>query len=135
MPGWRTGALTDVNHAAKGTQADTEILKQAAIDKIPLVTHEGLTEMGVNEDPKKLRSRAKTVGVPVFTAKEYLDAENVDITHECREFVAACHRAVEGTQPQNPVFDQFVGEELEPWYRFVLLDEVDAQYAHISRPH
>jgi rRNA-processing protein FCF1 len=134
MPGWMTGALIDVNHAAKGTKADNEILAQAAVDKTPLVTHEGLTEFGVKEDPRKLRSRAKSAGVPAFTAKEYLDAASVDIANECREFVAACHRAVENAQPQNPVFDEFVAEELEPWYRFVLLDEVAPEYAHISRP-
>lgn len=134
MPGWTTGALIGVNHTAKGTKADNEILAQAAVDKTPLVTHEGLTEFGVNEDRKKLRGRAKSAGVPVFTAKEYLDSAKVDIANACREFVVACHTAVENAQPQNPVFDQFVDEELEPWYRFVLLDEVAPQYAHISRP-
>jgi hypothetical protein len=127
MPGWRTGALVNVDHAAKGTKADTEILNRAALDKTPLVTHEGLTEKGVNEDRTKLHSRAKAHGIPVFTAKEFLDAEKVDIANEGREFVAACHRAVEAAPPQNPDFDRLVAERLEPWYRFVLLDEGEPQ--------
>jgi len=133
MPGWRLGAMTKVNHAAKGTHADTEILIQAELHRLPLVTHEGLSETGVNEDPDKLRGRAKACGVQAFSSREYLEAENVNVIEECRQFVAACRNSVHVVQPQNSIFDRFVTEELEPWYRFVLLDEVDPWHPRVPR--
>lgn len=80
------------------------MLQRAAGEKTPLVTNEGLTETGINDDPKKLRARAIAVGVGVFTPKEYLDAEG----HE--------------------VLDLLV-----PLYRHILLGEVDSKYEHLIR--
>jgi hypothetical protein len=131
---FKAGALTTVDHSATGTRADTEILTQAAAAQTPFVTHEGWTEAGFNEAPKKLRGRAKALGVPVFTAKEYLDAQGVDIAEECRLFVDALREAVRQAKEKGIMQGHEVLDDLVPVYRFILLDAVGAQYKHIKRP-
>lgn len=131
---FKAGALTDVDHSATGTRADTEILKQAAGARTPFITHEGLTETGFNEDPKRLRGRAKALGVPVFTAKEYLDSQSVNIDEECGLFVEALRAAVQEAKETGILQGHEVLDDLVPVYRFVLLDAVDARYKHVKRP-
>jgi hypothetical protein len=133
LRGWRAGPLTEVNHEAKGTKADTEILKQAASDNTPLITHEGLTQAGINDDRAKLRARAVAAGVKVFTAKEYLDSEHVDLDDESRQFLVTCRGAVSEAKEKRILKGHEVLDELEPLYRHILFGEVNSQYDHLPR--
>jgi hypothetical protein len=131
----RIGALTNVNHLALGSDADNELLKQAIAKKIPLISNEGLPESGVPVD-EGLRKKAKKAGVAVFTPEEYLENDGVDVTRECRKFVAAIPKALREARRvvDKSLAEHEVMDDLESLYRFVLLDEVDARYAHIPRP-
>lgn len=131
---FKAGALTQVDHHAKGTKADTEILAQAHGSNIPLITNEGVTETGYNDDPKKLRGRAKALGVRVFSPEEYLDAQGVDIAAECRNFVAACKVGVEEARAKGVLQGHEVLDDIVGIYRFILLDEVNDEYSHVVRP-
>jgi hypothetical protein len=131
----RIGALTNVNHLAQGTAADNELLHQAIGERIPLISDEGLAESGIPAD-EGLRKKVKKAGMAVFTPEEYLKSEGVDVTRECRKFVAAIPKAV---REARRVVDKSLAEHevmdyLESLYRFMLLDEIDARYAHIPRP-
>lgn len=134
LSGFKAGPLVAVDHVATGTKADTEILTQAAGARTPLVTHEGWTEAGFNDHPKKLRGRAKALGVPVFTAREYLDAQGVNLEAESRLFVDALREAVRQAKQDGVLQGHEVLDDLVPVYRFIMLDEVNAKYRHIVRP-
>jgi hypothetical protein len=120
----KAGPLTEVDHNLTGTNADKQILAQAAGANLPLITHEGLTDHGVED--VGLRARAKNAGVSVFTAEEYLRAEGVDVDQECREFIVACRAAVAECAAQKVLEGDRALSDLTGLYRHILNGEVSA---------
>jgi hypothetical protein len=132
--GWREGGLIEVDHSKVGTPADGELLRVAIADKLPLITWEGFTETGFSDNPRSLRNRAKAAGVEVYTPREFLDANNVNVAEECRRFVAACIDGVQQAKAAGMLGGHEVLDDIVPLYRFILLDEVSEQIRHIPRP-
>lgn len=139
LRGWGFGSLTEVAGTAKGTVADTELLRLAARDGVPIVTNEGLSVGGISDytrDTLNLRGRARAAGVAVFTPKELLDAKGVNLVEEAHRFVFACRRAVEEARRRKLLTGagaDDVLDTLEPLYRFILLDEVDPRFDSVTR--
>lgn len=136
--GLRLGALTDVDHNAKGAKADAELLKVAVRDRLPLITNEGLTPRGIVEvratGKPNLRGLARASGVAVYTPKEYLAHLNVDIATEAKRFVQACEAPVMhaylDAADKSPAWRTML-EQLVPLYRLILLDEHAPELARV----
>jgi hypothetical protein len=132
--GWAVGALTEVNHQLTSTSADDEILRLASRDNLPVITYEEFTERGIVPDPRKLRSKCKAKGVPVFTPQEYLAAKGVNVLTESHHFLGSLTKAMREARSKKILAGTDVLDFLVPFYRLILLDEIDGAYAHIERP-
>ena len=130
----KIGALTNVDHDAHGTTADTELLNEAKSKKLPLITWEGITEAGFSDSPKSLRNRGLKEKVAVFSPTEYLACQKVNVQDEAWRFVFACTKAVREAR-QKGVFAERrdILESIVPMYRFILLDEVSDELSHVPR--
>lgn len=152
------GALTEVNHRARGNRADAELLRLAKRDDLPIVTNEGYTLAGLSDfkpdGSKSLRGLAHDAGVKVYSPREYLDDMRIDSARESERFIRACENAVleEYVRVRVPhshldVIDHHLGRPVEskaydaalehmiPLYRLVLLDERDVTLGAIAPPN
>ncbi len=132
--GWHVAAISTVDHLAKGTKADDELLRVATEDKIAIITWEQFTLTGIVRDPKKLRDKCIARGVPVFTPAEYLAAEGVDLEDETQRFLRALSRATRDARKKKILEGKNIVDELVSIYRMILLDEMHPSYRHIERP-
>jgi hypothetical protein len=132
---WPIGAFVEVNHNAIGNAADDEILRVAEEDKLPVITWEAYRQDGTfSDEPKKLRNRCKAKGVSVYTPQEFLAEKSQDETDMSRRFIFALEKAVREARAKRILEGKDVVDLIIPTYRFVLFDEVDAEYAHVKRP-
>lgn len=132
--GWHVAAVSTVNHALTGTDADDELLRVASEDNVPVITWEGFTPTGFVANPKKLRDKCKARGVPVFTPAEYLAAERVDLEDQTRRFLFALNKGVREAHAKKILAGKNIVENLVPIYRLILLDEIDPAYGAVVRP-
>lgn len=156
--GLQLGALTEVNHAARGNKADAELLRLAKRDSLPIVSNEGYTVHGVSDlksnGDKSLRGLARAIGVRVYTPTEYLRRLHIRTEREAPLFLQACERPLieeylrtEGHRSwllerldkclsrvvESTGYVAFL-EQLFPLYRFILLDERDEALEDIPPP-
>jgi hypothetical protein len=102
-----------------------------------VVTNEGLGIHGFDDDPRKMRARAKARGIRLMSPKEYLDEQGVDVHAESVRMIDECEwefrRAVLDGTLEGPGGKE-VAQVLAWIYRFVLLDERDEAVEHVPRP-
>jgi hypothetical protein len=127
--GLRLNALTAVEHSASGEDADDELLAIAVRDKLPIITHEGLTDRGLSDRKRNkklnLRGRCHESGVPVYTAEEYLALLAINTAQAGATFLAACEQPIllAYTQaPQDTPYSDML-EDLVPLFRLILFGE------------
>jgi len=159
--GLHLGALTDVNHRARGNKADAELLRLAQRDSLPIISNEGYTVRGVSDfktdGSKSLRGLARDRGVKVYTPSEYLSKLGVDPAREAKRFIHACERPMieeylRVTAHRSSVMwviskiDHFLDRTIEstgyaaaledvvPFYGLILLDERDEALEKLDPP-
>lgn len=125
MEGWPIGALVEVDHLATGTAADSELLRVAKDENLPVMTWEAFNTDGTfSSNPQKLRNRCHAEGVRAYTPEEYLRLHKVDVAGESIRFLKACDNASWTAQYENVLEGRKFVDDLIFFYRFVLLDEV-----------
>jgi hypothetical protein len=131
--GWVTQR---VGSDAKGHRADSEYLQIAKNTGDPLITNEGVTSTGYDEeDKRKLRARGRVAGVQVYSPLEYLTSIGFDIRVESERFIEECERVVGEIYDEGLFTTEIRTLEMIPdLYRFILFDEVDPAYEHIRMP-
>ena len=125
-----------VGSDAKGHRADGEYLQITKETGDPLITNEGVTATGYEEeDKRKLRARGRVAGVRVHSPLEYLVSIGFDIRRESERFIEECDRVV-GEIYEEGLFQTEIEtlERIPDLYRFILLDDVNEAYAHVRMP-
>jgi hypothetical protein len=141
LKGMRVGPLLEVNHLAAKADADTELLRIAKVDNLPLITWEGFTQRGLTDRKPRgelnLRGRCHEAGVVVHTPQEFLASKNVDVDVEARRFCDACRAGVDEARAQGVLMDTAAGRDvmdlLVGLYRWIMLGEVSPEYAHLKQ--
>jgi hypothetical protein len=136
----RIGPLIEVDHFASSNDADTELLRIAKAENLPLVTNEGLTQSGLTETKKNgernLRGRCRDAGIDVYSPEEFLAYKGVEVTTEARRFCDACSAGVHEAAARGVLMRTATGREvmshLVGVYRWIMLDAVDEKYAHLK---
>lgn len=141
LRGWKGRAVKDDSYSPTGDSADDWYLKLARSAGVPVITHEGVTSSGYrrtnNRGKLNLRGKCETAGVPVFSSYEYLKHLGVDCGHEAVLFVNAYAKAAPEALATSKITGASAREmalKLQDYYRFVLLDEVDAVVEGIEPP-
>jgi hypothetical protein len=73
LSGWDARCVIGWDLGIKGTQADDRLLALAQKHDLPLITNEGYTKSGIQDE--KLRMNAQAKGVPVFTPREFYEGK------------------------------------------------------------
>jgi len=136
----KIGPLMEVDHFASSNGADTELLRIAQAEHLPVVTNEGLTQSGLTETKKNgdrnLRGRCRDAGVDVYTPEEFLAYKGVDVTTEARRFCDACNVGVDEAAARGVLMRTAAGREVMSYlvgvYRWIMLDAIDEKYAHLK---
>lgn len=152
------GALTDVNHRARGNKADAELLRLAKSDSLLIISNEGYTLNGLSDfksdGSKSLRGLGRDIGVKVYSPKEYLGLLRVDMKREAQRFIQACERPLieeylrassQGSSLLRRLYEilhhavennGYIAhlERMIPLYRFILLDERDEALEGVQPP-
>lgn len=70
LPNWRMTLPKDGEGEPEKSEADSCLVDIARKLQVPLITHEGLSQSGVDES-KPIRKKAREAGVRVMTAREF----------------------------------------------------------------
>lgn len=139
--GMRIGPMLEVDHRAAKEDADTELLRIATVDKLPLITWEGFTQSGLSGHKSSgklnLRGRCRDAGVVVHTPQEFLASKGINLEAEARRFCDACRAGVDEGKGRGVLMDTAAGRDvmdlLVGIYRWIMLGEVSQEYAHLTQ--
>ena len=75
LRGWKDALPPGHDPTMAGNRADDALVDFAAAHNLPLVSSEGLSHTGDIDEKKRVRKRAKGLGVPVFTPREFYEGK------------------------------------------------------------
>jgi len=133
------GRLEGLPGNERSNAADNRLVELAVEHNASLVTNEGVSDTGINDQKSKgkktVRVSAKKAGVLVFAPVEYITAHGVDHEALSSRFLAAVPDLLltpraDGARPLSP---QAV-EDLHGVYRFILFDDLEPPRSSFPSP-
>jgi hypothetical protein len=90
LGGWNALLSKEGDEGLKGAECDDYLVHVAALNRVPLITNEGLSHLGFDDD-HGIRGKAKAAGVRVYAPGDYWQGR-INPRRASRRFIAAFRR-------------------------------------------